>query len=150
MYVGALLSNNGKNDQMDNVYGVYFDDNGTIFGDKQFDVDVDDSIIVDGIRYVGTPGLYELIFKKISNNNIYTQDDKRTYKKLLLTTNAHRCSHDVFIPIMGNKGYKYKYIISPLLFAKRPVDKRGGGIPSAMRLTNKEIDYVHWDDPKNW
>lgn len=54
-----------------------------MFGDKRFDVDVDDSIIVDGNRYAGTPGLYVLIFKKKPNDKIYTEDDKKTCKKTI-------------------------------------------------------------------
>ena len=51
------------------------------------------------------------------------------------------------MPIMGNKGYKYTTIIGPLI---RGDKKAGGGvtnIPSAMKLTNNTVDYVHWDDP---
>jgi len=51
-----------------------------MFGNKRFDVDKADNIIIDGVRYVGTPGLYELIFKGVSNNVICTEDDKQKYK----------------------------------------------------------------------
>jgi len=37
-----------------------------MFGNKRFDVD---NIIIDGVRYVGTPGLYELIFKRIPDDS---------------------------------------------------------------------------------
>ncbi|KAL6445166.1 hypothetical protein ACFW04_002211 [Cataglyphis niger] len=63
---------------------------GMMFGNKRFDVDNADNIIIDGIRYAGTPGLYELIFKRIPDEVIYTDDDKQTYKSMLLTTRAHK------------------------------------------------------------
>jgi len=86
-----------------------------MLGDKYFDVNTNDFVIVDGVKYKGTPNLYELIFKRIPDNTIYTEDDKLTYKSILLATNAHRRSHNVDNPILDNKGYKYKNIIAPLI-----------------------------------
>jgi len=77
--VNTLLTDNKRN-KIDLVYGVYFDENGTMLGNKKFDVDSDDAIIIGRVRYKGTPGLYELICKKIPNNAIYTQNDKKTYR----------------------------------------------------------------------
>jgi len=70
-------------------------------------VDKTDNIIIDGVRYVGTPGLYELIFKRVLNDGICTED-KQKYKSMLLTTNAHRYNYD---RIRGNRRYKHKYQI---------------------------------------
>ena len=42
-----------------------------MFGNKRFDVDHADNIIIDGVRYVSTPGLYELIFKRIPDDQKY-------------------------------------------------------------------------------
>jgi len=44
-----------------------------MFGNKCFDID--DNIIIDDVRYAGTPGLYELIFKRISHNLLYAEED---------------------------------------------------------------------------
>lgn len=57
-YITALLSGDKKTDQ---VYGVYFDNEGTLLGYKHCDIDQNDNIIVDGVIYAGTPGLFELI-----------------------------------------------------------------------------------------
>ena len=112
VYVNTLLTGNARN-EIDIVYGVYFDENGTMLDNKKFNVDSDDTIIIDGVRYKDTPGLYELIFKKIPNA-IYTENDKRTYKHILLMTNAHRRDNNARMPIKSNKGHKYKNIIAPL------------------------------------
>jgi len=69
-YVEAILTGVRESD-MDRMYGVYLDKNGMIFGSKRFDVDKADNIIIDDMRYVGTPGLYELIFKRVPNDVIY-------------------------------------------------------------------------------
>ncbi|XP_067208173.1 uncharacterized protein [Linepithema humile] len=157
-YIGALLSGDKKTDQ---VYGVYFNNEGTQLGDKRFDIDKNDNIIVDSVIYAGTPGLFELIFKRIPDDAIYTEDDKQKYRSILLATNAHRRGHNMLLPVLGNKGYKYKNIIAPLMC----LNKRGGGVmtrhnivlpecstirnvtPQTMTVTNKAVDYVHWDDP---
>jgi len=95
-YVGVILTGDRESD-MDHMYGVYLDKDRMMFGSKQFDVDKADNIIIDGVRYVDTPGLYELIFKRVPDDVICTEDDKQKYKSLLLTTNAHRYNHDRMI-----------------------------------------------------
>jgi len=90
---------------IDNVYGVYFSSDGTN-SDERIDLDKNDDIIIDEKRYSGTPGFYELIFKKFSDETICTNADKQKYKSILLVTNAHRRGHSTHNPIMDNKGYK--------------------------------------------
>ncbi|KYN19302.1 hypothetical protein ALC57_08370 [Trachymyrmex cornetzi] len=141
VYVNTLLIGNARN-EINLVYGVYFDENGTTLGNKKFDVNMDDTIIMDGERYKGTPGLYELIFKKIPNDAIYTENDKQTYKHILLTTNDHRRDNNARMPIKSNKGHKYKNIIAPLLVTRSVSGTNIGSgiktnIPSAVRLTDK-------------
>ncbi|KYN33993.1 hypothetical protein ALC56_11657 [Trachymyrmex septentrionalis] len=53
VYMNTLLTGNTKN-EINLVYGVYFDEKGTMLGNKKFDVDSDDTIIIDGVRYKGT------------------------------------------------------------------------------------------------
>jgi len=111
-YVGAILTGDKE---MDRTYGVYLDKDGMMFGSKRFDMDKADNIIIDGMRYVGTPGLYELIFKRVPDDVICTEDDKQKYKSMLLTTNAHRYNHDPHDHVRGNREYKYKHVIAPLM-----------------------------------
>ncbi|KAL6256711.1 hypothetical protein P5V15_011638 [Pogonomyrmex californicus] len=120
-----------------------------MLSDKKFD-DKNDSIIIDNVRYNGTPGLYELIFKRLPDDAVFTEDDKQTYKSILLTTNAHRRGHSAHNPIKSNRGSKYINIIAPLVSTYGSSDKKGAGvsnIPTAMKLNDNKIDYVHWDDP---
>jgi len=44
---------------VDYVYGIYLHKDGLMFGNKLFDVDDSDNIIIDGVRYIGTSTLYE-------------------------------------------------------------------------------------------
>ncbi|KAL6254111.1 hypothetical protein P5V15_014731 [Pogonomyrmex californicus] len=54
----------------------------------------------------GYPGLYKLIFKRLPDDVVYTENDKQMYKSILLITNAHRRGHNALMPILGNKGFK--------------------------------------------
>lgn len=147
-YIGEVLRDD-KDCNIDSVYGVYFEHEKTMLGDKCFDVDKNDNIIINGVRYIGTPGLYELIFKRLPDDTVYTEDDKQKYKSILLTTNAHRRNHNALNPILGNKGYKYKHVIAPLLSMDYTKKKTGRGsvLPHTMVVTDNKIDYVHWNDP---
>ncbi|KYQ53603.1 hypothetical protein ALC60_00518 [Trachymyrmex zeteki] len=147
-YLKAVLSGK-KAVNIDVVYGVYFSNEGTMVGDKCIALDKNDDIIINGKRYEGTPGLYELIFMKFPNENICTDDDMHTYKSILLTTNAYRRGHSADSQVLGNKGYKYKNIIALLVLGKKVgtgINKRSD-IPRAMTLNDNKIDYIHWDDP---
>jgi len=72
---GTLLGSDRKN-EIDHVYGLYLSDNGTMFGNKRFDIDTDDSMIIDRVKYKDTPGLPELIFIRIPDDAVYTEDEK--------------------------------------------------------------------------
>ncbi|KYN06864.1 hypothetical protein ALC62_02178 [Cyphomyrmex costatus] len=147
-YLKAVLSGK-KAVNIDVVYGVYFSDEGTMLGDKRITLNKNDDIIIDGQRYDGTPGLYELLFMKFPNESICTDDDVQTYKSILLTTNAYRRGHNAGNQVLGNKGHKYKNIIAPLVLGKKVGTgiKKKLDLPCAMSLTDNRIDYVHWDDP---
>ncbi|KYN27634.1 hypothetical protein ALC57_02975 [Trachymyrmex cornetzi] len=139
----------GDKQKSDYMYGVYLHKDGLMFGNKCFDVDDADNIIIDDVRYTGTPGLYELIFKRIPDDLLYTEDDMNKYKSMLLATNAHKHKHHSQGRLLSNRGYKYKHIIAPLMSMtpKKQSKKSGKGLPRAMTLNDNAIDYVHWDDP---
>jgi len=97
-YIRDFLSGDGKNKIIDTVCGVRLDKDGIIMlGSKTFDVDSSDHIIIDDVRYADIFGLYKLILfyeliiiKRVLDYDMYTKDDKRKYKSILLATNAHR------------------------------------------------------------
>ncbi|XP_070521848.1 uncharacterized protein [Cardiocondyla obscurior] len=140
-YLGAVLSGK-KSINIDSVYGVYFNDNGTMIGNKRVDLDKNDNILIDGKKYPETVGLYELIFMRFPDESSYTDTDKENYKSILMVTNAHKRDYNSQNQVKSNKGHKYKNIIAPVLSKKI-----GQGIPYAVTLNNNKIDYVHWDDP---
>ncbi|KYN14209.1 hypothetical protein ALC57_13593 [Trachymyrmex cornetzi] len=148
-YMKAVLSGK-KAVNIDVVYGVYFNDEGTMLGDKRIALHKNDDIIIGGKRYDVIAGLYELIFMKFPNESICTDDDVHTYRSILLTTNAHRRGHSPNNQVMGiSKGYKYKNIIAPLVLDKKVgtgINKRAN-LPRTMTINDNKIDNIHWDDP---
>ena len=76
---------------IDYVYGVYLHKDDLMFGNKHFEVNNVNNIIIDGVRYAGTPDLYKLIFKRIPDD--LTEDDMNKYKSMLLVMNAHKHKH---------------------------------------------------------
>ncbi|KYN30394.1 hypothetical protein ALC56_15323 [Trachymyrmex septentrionalis] len=93
-------------------------------------------------------GLYELIFKRIPDDALYTEDDMHKYKSMLLVTNAHKHKYHSQGRLLSNKGYKSKHVIAPLMSVTPKKQKKSGkGLPHAMTLNDNAIDYVHWDDP---
>ena len=92
-YVEAVLRGaQNKESGIDHVYSVYLHKDGLMFDNKRFDVNDVDNIIIDGIRYAGTSGLYGLIFKRILDDLLYTENDMHKYKSMLLVTNSHKHS----------------------------------------------------------
>jgi len=140
-YVSALLSSDKT---IDHVYGVYYNDaSGMMLGDKSFDIDKKDNIIMDNKTYTGTPGLYELIFKRIPNKDLFTERDQRIYKNILLVTNAHRRGRDPKLPILGNKCFKYRKVYAPLMLPNISKHKIGRGqMPHVMTMTNDKISSM--------
>lgn len=112
--MGTLLDGDEKN-EIDHVYSIYFDKDKMLLSNKRFDIDKDDSIIIDKVRYIGTPRLYELIFKRIPDDVIYTEDNMQKYKSILLVMNAHKRNYDAQSQLRSNRGFKYKQIIAPLM-----------------------------------
>ena len=164
-YLRLLFTDTKK--RIDNVYGVYLgSDKDLMIGDFVLTIDADgDDVRVNGMRYAGTRGLYELLFMRIPNVRTYTDADIHSYRRILLSTNAHKRNHSPSKRTLGNKGYKYKKIISTIIGGVRTsgigrVRGRGSGadgadtrqgrglpIDESMTVTDNAIDYVYWDDP---
>nr|CAI5852109.1 unnamed protein product [Callosobruchus analis] len=80
-----------ENKEFDHKYGVRHDKITETFmvGDSKLNI-VGSDIYVQGKRYKGTQGLYELLFKKYPNDTMFTDEDKKNYKQIVYKTNAHK------------------------------------------------------------
>ena len=164
-YLRLLFTDTKK--RIDNVYGVYLgSDKDQMIGESVLTIDADgDDVRVNGMLYAGTRGLYELLFIRIPNVHTYTDAGIHSYRRILLSTNAHKRNHSWSKRTLGNKRYKYKKIISAIIGGMRTsgiwrVRSRGSGadgadtrqcrglpIDESMTVTDNTNDYVYWDDP---
>lgn len=135
--------------QIDTTYGPKIENDEWKLGTANVRMNGDD-FIINGKKFKGTKGLYKLIFLRTPDINEIPDEDIKTYKKILDTTNAHLNPNGY---IKSNRGYKYRYIISKM-FTKPKLDvqrlnllypKSPSG--SGMILNDNKIDYTYWDDP---
>lgn len=123
--------------EFDKKYGIRHDAIAEKFyiGDSQINIDGPD-LVVQNKRYKGTPGLYELLFKKVPQN--FTTADEKNYQQIIKKTNAFHRDYNPSKQVRGSKLEKYKKIVAP-------VAQQGRGI--YMEDNNNKIDYKYWDDP---
>ena len=109
--VDSLLKAFTKKD-IDKFYGIYAEDGKFKIGDKFITIE-DNDIKVDGITFVGTRGLWELITLKNPEN--YTEEDLTKYEQLVILTNtAYRNNNPTQNYPKQSRGIKWKNIIKPI------------------------------------
>jgi hypothetical protein len=131
----------GSKRVIDNTFGPRFEGNTLMIGDQPLQFNEDGSIAIANTTYKPTPGLYELIFKRLPNEEIYNTEDLSSYRDLILKTNAHKKSYKFINRINRDNSLKYRYVISKL-FPKQLYGGRG--------LYSKVVsapDLVYWDNP---
>lgn len=109
--------------------------------------------------YELTPGLMELLLRKIPNLSKVTKNDQKMYKHILCDTNAHKRNYHPSGQIKGDRSLKYREIIRPLFLetlsndnelpmSKSRLDENiyGTGLPT-LKKYKPNTDFVFWDDP---
>jgi hypothetical protein len=106
----------------DPTFGVYQDDTDGSFkiGRSSFTY-TDNSIFVDGTKYIATQGLWDLLTKARPDINMETPQDKESYKQILIQSSAHKVNYNPTGRIKTNKGMKYTRSISRLFADKTQV-----------------------------
>lgn len=135
--------------EYDLATGVHFDSvtNNFKIGNSILEIDGRD-IVINGIRYKGTGGLYELIFKARPEG--YSSEDQDRYRAILKQTSVHRRDFDSQKQVKGSKSYKYVNIIRPLTLSR--ASSTSGRIEGSGHLGEKLIyserpyQYVFYDD----
>lgn len=156
-YMWASLT--GNQHAFDRYFGVNFDPRAVkwTIGNKEIMFDKDDFIhLGENQFFMGTRGLFELMFKRFPDISIITERDKQNYEKILLISSAHKQANNPNAPLKSGRSDKFKKIISQLpgLFKEEEAldedeyegDKTLIG-SSYLPVTNNKIDYVHWNDP---
>lgn len=134
-YLEDMISD--SNFEFDHKYGVRHDilTDKLFIGNSQIHIKGSD-VVVKNKTYSGTPGLYELLFKKDPQR--FTNDDEKAYTDILLKTSAHKRYYQENKQIDGSRSKKYTKIIAPFI-------KKGGGL--FIEVNKKEIDPWYWNDP---
>ena len=150
-YMDQLVFNKKE---IDLTYGAKFHPRAGAWtmGNKQIKFDGEEIVIIDknsmhSKSYRGTPGLYELIFKK--NPVGFTKADSQQYADILIRTSSHRSKSNPDEPVKWPNTAKYRNIIKPLL-AKRTKKKQttgaGGEYDANMLVDNKTTKYVYFNE----
>ncbi|KAL7296814.1 hypothetical protein TKK_0010211 [Trichogramma kaykai] len=114
------------------------------------DISFKDEVLVlnDVHAFKMTPGLIELIFKKIPLDSIITEADKEAYREILEISSAHRLNNDPRQMVRQWKHVKYTKYIHPMF----PSSKSGKGMSSRL-MKDYKIAYLklekfcrYWDD----
>lgn len=107
-----LKVTNSDTKDMDDRYGIrILPTGGMVVGNAQASID-GNNIIVNNKMYVGTPGLFQLLFLK--KPTMYTEDDLEKYRDILNRSQAHKQQFSYEKNISASKGWKYNNIIAPL------------------------------------
>lgn len=116
---------------LDKVFGIRREEDGTfMIGDSPVAVDDRSDITVQGKRYKGTPGLWEVLTRKNVKHSITTTHDLKTYKRILELSSGHLENHDPSGNIKTTRGTKFKEVVSKLF----PHSRRRG-VESSLRRT---------------
>ena len=140
----------------DTTFGIYLGKDGYYHMGRQIDKDGKvkenkkkltkgyNNIIVEGVKFRGTDGLWELIMEDKPKN--YTKADEDKYRDLLIKTNA---MHQDFDPTSSyprsSRSYKWVNIISPIwsvLAGKRFGGKGVVVIPSDPNVLLERLDLL--------
>ena len=101
----------------DTTFGIRIEKGLYYIGNKQVTI-ADNNIMVDDEKFVGTPGLWELLMSKRPNDNYYTYKDYDNYKRSTIKTSALHQNYDPNNPHpRSSKGPKWELLGN--IWAKR-------------------------------
>lgn len=129
------------------------------FGDSEIEFQ-DNNILVQGERFNGTEGLYELIFKTKPKEKYITNKDRLNYGKLIKKTNANKRNFNPENQTVGTRSQKYTSIIKPIMQALQEEEKlmqkkymkTGKGVDknlyrsTLMKYNPAPTNYVYFND----
>jgi len=83
-------------------------------GRKRVIIDKDSNLFVDGKRYEGTQGLWELIVKNKPETGVCDDNDVINYKKIIKRTGAMINLKNPQKPAGHSQGYKWVNFMQPI------------------------------------
>jgi hypothetical protein len=115
---------------LDRDFGIRKDEDDGKFriGNSLTEIDDNSNIIVQGMTYNGTKGLFELLRHKKVIHSLITTEDLKNYKRILQVTSGHLQNNDSSVDIKNRRGAKFREGISKLF----PGTRRRG-VETALR-----------------
>ena len=136
-------------DDNDEIFGIRKVKSRYYIGNKRVTFEDDDIIIKEtGRKFSGTPGLWGLITSKDPDKDLidWTKDDRNSYDKLMLITNALHKDYNQRKGPRSNKGGKWTNILSSIWFNKEPKKGYEGSgvvvIPSDPNALLERLDLL--------
>ena len=112
-FLNDYLDEEKRQRDIDSLFGFRNEENEWKIGDKQVLLNPDDSMLIDGETYSGTPGFWSLVTRKVPKN--YTKDDLDRYKELLHETHALHQDYDKYSRRpRANRSKKWTNILAPI------------------------------------
>ncbi len=136
----SMLEN--EDSQLDRTWGVRLLKKGLFIGNTPIKF-TNNTIQVAAEEYKKTPGLIELLFKKLPNSSVVTHEDSHNYLKIVRDTHAHRKHYRSNESIRQANDEKFHKYLSQLM---KDDAKTGKGLYNLARR-NAQFDYVYWDNP---
>lgn len=150
-YMQKLMKDlGGKKQKIDHTFGPRYEGTTLMIGNKPLKFDDDGSIRVDDVIYNPTEGLYELVFKRIPDDEIFDDQDLAAYKDILQRTNAHKRGYKYRNNVNRGNSVKYRTVIAKLF--PKTLYGGTGRTPSkgkdlvVMKSLKKNPDIVYWDN----
>ena len=101
-------------EDVDRTFGIYGERGVEKIGNKKFFFNGDD-LIIEGERYQGTRGLWELIISNEPDKDIYDEDDLANYFEILINADAIRRDNDPDNPRpKSSRGWKWHNVVKDI------------------------------------
>ena len=140
--IGEIAKKYLNRPNRDTKFGIRKEDHHYI-GDAHVIVNKN-NIIVDNEKFMGTPGLWELITSKNPLKTNYNKNDLDDYKGLMIKTNALHDNYDPKNPSpRSSKGDKWKNILGPIWHNREKYEGEGVVvIPSDPNALLERLDLL--------
>ena len=132
-------------EDVDRTFGIYSEGGSEKIGNKEVTFN-DNDLIIEGVKYQGTRGLWELIVSNEPNDDLYDQDDINIYSAILVKTNAMRRDNDPNNPRpKSSKSRKWNNVVKNIWDNKDVFEGRGTKtivIPSNPNALLERLDLL--------
>ena len=112
-FLSNYMDEEKRKRKIDTSFGIRYENDVWKIGNKRVLLNPDDSMLVDGESYEGTPGFWSLVTEKDPSN--YTNEDLSRYKELLHEASVLHQDYDRYVQYpRANRSKKWTKILAPI------------------------------------